>query len=322
MSAMVRQGVILAAGRGTRLQPLSFSLPKPLHPICNKPIMQYQIEAMRDSGIVDIAIVIGALGDTFREQFGDGRDLGVRITYLEDPVPAGIASSLLRAEPWVDGPFMVFLGDIFLALDDLTPAIAPLHEGAAGTLAVRQDEPDAVRRNFAVLTGRDGKVTRVIEKPANPPTNLKGCGVYTFDQTIFEAIRRTPRSALRNEYEITDAVQTLIEMGRPVYAAEVVRWDVNITFPADLLNCNLRVLDELAVDSLVGKGAVFRAEARLSGTIVGQGATIDAPVLLEQCLVLPGATVADLPHTVRRHIFGRETFWADTLGRPLPAPAP
>jgi dTDP-glucose pyrophosphorylase len=311
MNSVVRQGVVLAAGRGTRLQPLSGACPKPLHPICNKPIMQYQIEAMRDAGIDDICIVVGPSGEQIRGSFGDGRLLGVRIRYIEDSAPSGIAASLALAEPWVAGPFAVFLGDIFLALNDLAPALAPLDAGAAGTIVVRRDTPAAVRRNFAVVTEHDGRVSRVIEKPAKPPTDLKGCGVYVFDRTIFDAIRRTPRSALRNEYEITDAVQNLIDMGRPVYAADIVRWDVNITFPEDLLECNLRLLHEQQLDSLVGQGARVGVQTRLAASIIGEWAVVDSPGILEQCLVLPGAHVAELEGTAHRCIFGNGLVWVD-----------
>lgn len=300
----VRQGVVLAAGRGSRLHPLSASTPKPLQPVCNKPIMQYQIEAMAAAGIEEVAIVVGPHGTPIADHFGDGAALGVRLHYIEDPAPAGIASSLARSASWVRGPAIVFLGDIFLALDNLAPALAPMADGAAGTVVARVDTPDAVRRNFAVITGADGRVTRVVEKPADPPTHLKGCGVYVFDQTIFEAIARTPRSALRNEYEITDAVQTLIDMGRPVYAADVVRWDVNITYPHDLLACNLRVLREQRLASLVGHGAHIGAQARISESIIGDRAVVDAPVVLEECLVMPDVSVQRLDGVLRRRIFG------------------
>jgi dTDP-glucose pyrophosphorylase len=312
MSQLVRQGVILAAGRGTRLYPLSNVAPKPLHPVCNKPIMQYQVEAMRAAGIEQIAIVVNASGGAIRSYFGDGTRFGVAISYIEDPNPAGIAASLACAEPWVSGPFAVFLGDVFLALDDLTPAISPLRHGAAGTIVVRRDTPDAVRRNFAVLTDASGRVSRVIEKPTEPPTDLKGCGVYVFDTAIFDAIRRTPRSALRNEYEITDAIQTWIDGGRPVFAADVVRWDVNITFPADLLGCNLRMLREQRRASLIGRRVRVNQQARLSDSIIGDGAVVDVPLLFRECLVLPGARI-DAAETddgaVRATIFGQELVW-------------
>ncbi|NTU85868.1 MAG: NTP transferase domain-containing protein [Chloroflexales bacterium] len=310
MTKAVQQGVILAAGRGSRLQPFTATYPKVLLPICNKPIMQYQIEAMRDAGISDIAVVISAAGQLIRDHFGDGRRLGVRLSFIDDPDPRGIASSLARVEGWVRGPFAVFLGDIFLALDDISAALEPLAAGAAGTLVVRRDTPEAVRRNFAVLLSDAGQVERVIEKPADPPTDLKGCGVYVFDRAIFEAIRATPRSALRNEYEITDAVQILISMGRPLFSAEVVRWDVNVTFPADLLDCNLRLLREQRLEHLVEPNARVNTGARLRYSIVGSHAEITAAILFEECLVLPGARVAQPEQDARRMIFGRHATWS------------
>jgi dTDP-glucose pyrophosphorylase len=315
MQTSVRQGVILAAGRGTRLQPLTDIGPKPLHPICNKPIMQYQMEAMRDAGILDICIVIGPTSQAICDYFGDGSRLGLCVTYIEDPAPQGIAASLACTEPWVDGPFIVFLGDIFLALNDLTPALAPMDDGAAGTLIMRRDTPDAIRRNFAVIFDKAGRVSRVIEKPDTPPNEYKGCGVYVFDQTIFDAIRRTPRSLLRNEYEITDAVQALIDMGRPIYTADVVRWDVNITYPGDLLDCNMRMLREQQLDSLVGQASWVHEQAQLSSSIVGDGAVMNTPAKLEECLVLPDTRVDYLGGIIRRHIFASGFMWYATGSR-------
>jgi dTDP-glucose pyrophosphorylase len=310
VSSTVCQGVVLAAGRGARLEPVSRLWPKALAPVCNKPIMQYQLEAMRDAGIRELAVVISRAGEPIRAYFGNGKELGVSITYVEDPMPSGIASSLALVEPWARGPFIVFLGDIMFALDDLAPALAPLARGAAGCVIARWDAPEAVRRNFAVVASPDGRVTRVVEKPSEPPSNLKGCGAYVFDQTIFEAIRRTPRSGLRNEYEITDALQVLIDMGRPVYTADVVRWDVNVTYPADLLDCNLRVLREQARPNLVADGARIGRGACLVSSVVGAQAVVEGPVTLEQCLVLAGARVISATETVRRHIFGHDLVWA------------
>lgn len=305
----VLQGVVLAAGRGTRLYSLSKIQPKPLQPICNKPIMQYQLEVMRQVGITEICIVIGPTGEAIRHYFGDGAWLGLHLHYIEDPAPAGIAASLALVEPWVKGPFVVFLGDIFLSLDNFSAALTPMTDGAAGTIIVRRDTPEAIRCNFAVITDDEGRVKRVIEKPANPPTDLKGCGVYVFDGTIFDAIRRTPRSALRNEYEITDAVQNLINGGRPVYAVDIVRWDMNITYPEDLLVCNLRVLREQQVDSLVGQGASVGSEVHLTSSVVGDRSVVDAPVTLSECLVLPDVEVTRVGGVMHRQIFAEGFVW-------------
>jgi dTDP-glucose pyrophosphorylase len=266
--------------------------------------MQYQMEIMREAGIEEVAIVIGPNGNPIREFFGDGNRVGIKIEYIEDPEPAGIASSLAHTEAWVRGAFAVFLGDIFLICTDFKEALIPLENGAVGTIIVRRDRPEMVRKNFAVVTDSHGRVERVIEKPSNPPTDLKGCGVYVFDPSIFDAIRRTPRSPLRNEYELTEALQLFIEAGDPVYAVEVVRWDVNVSYPDDLLKCNLKMLREMNLDLLIGQGARIGSQTQIMSSIIGDRAVVDAPVFLEECLVLPDTQVVNHTGTMRRHIFG------------------
>lgn len=273
--------------------------------------MQYQLEALRDAGVLDAAIVVGPNGNAIRTQFGTGENLGMRLVYFDDPCPSGIASSLLLVEPWIRGPFALFLGDIMFTFHDLSVAFAKMSEGAAGTLAVRPDTADAIRRNFAVIADGDGRVSRVIEKPADPPNELKGCGVYSFDAAIFEAIRRTPRSPLRNEYEITDSIQTLIDMGRPVFAVNTVEWDENVTYAHDLLTTNLRLLQRSGLGSLIGAGASVHRDATVRRSIIGHGAIIDAPVVLDECLVWPGAVIREPAAAVfRRHIFAEGLIWS------------
>lgn len=305
----VRQGVILAAGRGARLKPFSQLQAKPLVPICNKPIIQYQLESMRSAGIYDVAVVVGPTSQDIKDYFGGGALLGLRITYIDDVAPAGIAASLSLAESWVTGPFIVFLGDIFLAMGAIEPALTPLDNGAAGTVVVRRDTLDNVRKNFSVELTEKGTIRRVVEKPTKPRTDLKGVGVYVFTPAIFEAIRHTPASALRNEVEITDAVQTLIDMGPPVWPADVVRWDVNITFPNDILECNLKLLRERDLDNLIDRHAVVGAGSEFSSTIIGPWAEVEAPVTLKECLVLAGTKIHGIGGVFRRRIFAEGIVW-------------
>lgn len=302
MKNKVHQGVILAAGRGNRIHPLTNLYPKPLQPVCNKPIMQYQMEIMREAGIEEVAIVIGPNGNPIREFFRDGNRVGIKIEYIEDPEPAGIASSLACAEPWVRGPFVVFLGDIFLVVSDFAQALTPVENGAKGTVVVRRDTPDAIRQNFAVVFDKNKRVEYVIEKPTHAMSDFKGCGVYVFTPDIFDAIRRTPRSTLRNEYEITDALQLFIEFGGPIFAADVVRWDVNVTYPKDLLTCNLLMLREMRLENLIGKDVFMHKDARVTSSVIGDRAVIDTPVFLKECLILPDAHVSDPSGTLQRCI--------------------
>ncbi len=163
---------------------------------------------------------------------------------------------------------------------------------AQGVLACKR-EPDLakIRRNFVVLTEPDGRVYRVVEKPRHPRTDLKGCGIYLFDLAFFDAVRRTPRTAMRNEYEITDAIQIFIDDGYRVESAEVVKEDVNVSFPADLLELNLRMLERANEPNWFGASVEVEPGALLERTVVMDGASVAAGSALTECLLFPGAKV-------------------------------
>ena len=179
-------GVILAAGKGTRMQPFSANYPKPILPVLGKPLLVHQIESMAALGIRDIVLVIGHLGHEVVRCLGDGARYGVKISYVEQEQTLGIAHAVSRLEPHVDRPFFLFLGDIFFEFNEsagLDSMVERLHadRGTAGVLAVRK-EPDreAIKRNFTVLADDTDAVIRVIEKPQHPQTDVKGCGIYLF----------------------------------------------------------------------------------------------------------------------------------------------
>lgn len=287
------QGVILAAGHGSRMGPFGDLFPKPIVPICNKPLLAYQLEYLRRAGIEDVVIVIGHLGYRIVQALGDGSEFGVRIRYVEQEKRLGIAHAVGQLEPHVDRPFMLFLGDIFFEVPDIAPMFAEMaREGTAAVLAVKEEtDPAAVKKNFSVQLRDDGTVRRVIEKPRHVTNLLKGCGLYLFDLPIFDAIRRTPRTALRDEYEITDAIQILIDLDYPVRIANVVTWDMNVTFIGDLIACCIRQLRATGREFLVGDGASVPTGTRLIDTVIGNNALIRHPVRLERCVVLSGATV-------------------------------
>ncbi|MGC8786312.1 MAG: sugar phosphate nucleotidyltransferase [Anaerolineae bacterium] len=286
-------GVILAAGKGSRIQPLNLYLPKPLLPVCNKPIIQYQLEDMRKIGVRDVIIVVGHLKEEIISYFGDGSSLGLRIRYVEQQETLGIAHAVAQLEHVVDSPFILFLGDIFLVPKDLQSMERMFWERRAGAvLAVKREKnPEYVRRNFAVILHASGTVTRVIEKPRYVTSDLKGCGVYIFDLAIFDAIRRTPRTAQRDEYEITNSIQILIDDGFPVYPAEVIDWDMNITFACDLLDCNCNQLQRLAKPYLVGQNTTIHPGAILEGSVLGDNVIVEHPIRIKDSLILSGSRV-------------------------------
>lgn len=288
--------VILAAGKGTRMNPFSSNYPKPALPICNKPLLQYQIEMFRDLGITEILIVIGHLGHAIAQKFGDGAVLGVKIKYVEQSKLLGIAAAVGQLESYISSRFFLVLGDIFFQADKLDSMVQKMDELNANTiLAVKTEhDPEAIRRNFTVLFNDDNSVRRVIEKPRYVTTKVKGCGLYLFDLNVFDAIRRTPRTAMRDEYEITDTIQIMVDDGLAVYTDEVVKWDVNLTFPADVLNCNLFELERLGLTQLVGKNSRIHPDVELKNVVVGDDVIIDQPIKISNSIIFNGTHVSSV----------------------------
>jgi dTDP-glucose pyrophosphorylase len=278
-------GVILAAGNGTRMQPFSERYPKPLLPICNKPQIVHQIEIMRELGLQDIYLLIGHRGYEIAKTLGDGAALNVRIHYVEQTKTLGIAHAVGQLEPHLQRPFLLFLGDIYLIPDGIERMFTLFEEQqGGGILAAREDTAENIRRNFAINIGPDGRVTRVIEKPRHVPNRLKGVGAYLFDLTIFDAIRRTPRTALRDEYELTDSVQVLIDQGQPVRAANVIREDINLTNPGDLLRCNLLHAQNLGHERR-GKPTYAHPQSQIENSVIGVNVSIKNPISIRDSVI-------------------------------------
>ncbi len=286
-------GVILAAGAGVRLRPLSNQKPKPLLPVCNKSIIQHQIEFMKDVGITRFFIVVGHLGRHIMESFGNGAGLGVQIHYVIQDKPLGIAHAVYQLEGELDGPFMLALGDIFFVPRQLETMIRIFRDQAAsGVLAVQEEErPGFINRNFTVELAETGQVTRVIEKPRFAKTKLKGCGIYLFDQHVFDAIRRTPRTAMRDEYEITTSIQILVDDGMPVYPASVISWDMNMTVPCDLLGCNLKYMRFCGMDKLIGERVTLPQGTRIENSVIGDDVVFEHPISVKNSLITPHTRV-------------------------------
>ncbi len=268
--------------------PFGDTVPKPIAPVCNKPLIVYQIEHMRSVGIEDVIIIIGHLGHRITQTLGDGAGLGVRIRYVEQQKRLGLAHAVGQLEPYIDRPFMLMLGDIFFEIPDLGQITREFEQhGAAAVIAVKEEEdPEAVRRNFSVHLREDGSVRRVIEKPRHVSNLLKGCGIYMFDLPVFDAIRRTPRTAMRDEYELTDSIQILIDYEYPVRAVSAVEWDMNITYVEDLIICCVHQLRVLGKKSVVGNDCSLAEGVELVDTVIGDNVAIERPMKLERCVAL------------------------------------
>jgi glucose-1-phosphate thymidylyltransferase len=294
------KGLILSGGRGTRLRPSTFTSAKQLVPVANKPVLFYGIEAMADAGIRDVGIIIAPeTGDEIRAVAGDGDQFGVRITYIVQDAPSGLAHAALTAEPFLGGaPFVMYLGDNLLqgGMEDL---VDTFREHAPEALILLTPVPDPQNYGVAEL-GEDGNVVRLVEKPPEPSTDLALVGVYMFTPLIHEAARAIKPSR-RGELEITDAIQWLVDNGKRVEPHIVRGWWKDTGRLDDMLEANRLILDTV----------VRRIDGELHETQVDGRVVVEAGALLERAtirgpaIIGAGAVVRDAyigPYTaVGRH---------------------
>lgn len=287
-------GVILAAGKGARMYPFSERSPKPILPILNRPLLAHQIDVMRDCGITELHIVVGHLGYQVASAFGGGSDHGVRIHFVQQESTLGLAHAVGALEQRVQLPFVLMLGDIYFHLNaPLRPLMDEVLDGTvnANLVSMYEPDPEMMRRNFVIQADQTGRVHRVIEKPRYVDSQLKGCGLYVFDQHIFDAIRRTPRTAMRDEYEITDSIQILINDGWVVRHHPIVERDLNLTKPEDVLAINLIELDRRGLRNLIADHVSLPEGTTVERSIIGDGVLVRHPIRIVNSVILPNSVV-------------------------------
>jgi glucose-1-phosphate thymidylyltransferase len=292
------KGLILSGGKGTRLRPITHTSAKQLVPVANKPVLFYGIEAMAQAGIEEVGIIIAPeTGAEIRAAAGDGARFGVRITYIVQDQPAGLAHAVLTAEPFLaQSPFVMYLGDNLLqgGIQDL---VASFRADRPDALILLTPVPDPEQYGVAEL--RDGAVVRLVEKPSEPKTDLALVGVYMFNPTVHAAARAIAPSA-RGELEITDAIQHLVDQGRRVQPHVVQGWWKDTGRLEDMLAANRLVLDTITervqgelIDSEVAGRVVIEPGARLERTTVRGPAIIGAGARLVDCYVGPYTAVGE-----------------------------
>ena len=286
-------GVILAGGKGSRMYPFSEDFPKPLLPIINKPLIAHQIELMRNIGIKNIIVLIGYHASRIVNYLGDGKNFGVKITYVEQKETLGIAHAVGMLEEYIDNFFLLFVGDIFFITSGISAMIEKFEqEDVSAVLATKQEkDKDAIKRNFAIIENEQGYIERVIEKPRHIVNDLKGCGLYLFDLHIFDAIRRTPRTAMRDEYELTEAIQILINDKFKVKISNIIVEDLNLTYPSDVLSINLSELKRKKAKKLIGNNCIIRNENKITNSVIGDNVFIENDIKIQNSVIFSDTVV-------------------------------
>jgi glucose-1-phosphate thymidylyltransferase len=337
------KGLILSGGAGTRLRPITHTSAKQLVPVANKPVLFYGIEALVDAGITEIGIIIAPeTGDEIREAAGDGSEFGARITYIAQDAPRGLAHALLTAEEFLgESAFVMYLGDNLLR-DGIEDLVEAFRSSRPEALILLTHVADPSSYGVAELDGE--RVVRLVEKPEDPPSDLALVGVYMFGPEIFGAAR-TIEPSWRDELEITDAIQALIDDGRRVEPHIVKGWWKDTGRLEDMLEANRLVLEDLEtrvegelVDSeiegrvVVEAGArlersrvrgpvVIGADTRITDSYVGPYTSIarDVEIIgseVEHSIVLAGSVIRDLPARMEASLLGRDVTLTHSRGVP------
>ncbi len=329
------KGLILSGGKGTRLRPLTYTRAKQLVPVANKPVLVRVIETIRDAGIDEIGIIVGQNGAEIEDAVGGGEKWGVHLTYIAQAAPLGLAHAVKIAQPFIgDDSFVMFLGDNVIqgGINDLVRDFSS-NDWNSQIVLKAVENPSA----FGVAKLRaDGAVERLIEKPKDPPSNLALVGIYMFDAHIFEAVNAIQPS-WRNEFEITDAIQWLIDHEYMVKPHVHTGWWIDTGKMDDMLEANSAVLDEIepsiapdvviensrvgrrvtlergarVINSTIDGPAIIGEETVIEDSYVGPYTSIYHHVTLQRCeiersIVLEHSTLRDLDLRLHGCLIGRE----------------
>ncbi|BDG59686.1 glucose-1-phosphate thymidylyltransferase [Caldinitratiruptor microaerophilus] len=327
------KALLLSGGTGSRLRPLTYTCPKQLIPVANKPVLYRALEAIGAGGIADVAVVVGEAAPAVMASVGDGSRWGLRVTYLRQDAPRGLAHAVAIAEEFLAAdPFVLFLGDTLLK-DGIGAAVTRFQATRPDALVVvgRAEDPG----RFGVVEVKGGRVHRLEEKPRTPRSDLVLVGVYVFGPRVFDAVRAIRPSA-RGELEITDAIQQMADWGCTVDAHQVAGWWKDIGTPEDLLDANRLLLEDvetelrgLAEESWIagpvrlGAGTVVRRSTVRGPAVIGEGCHIEDAhvgpftsvgdrctlrrVQIENSIVLEGCVLDRVAFPVVSSVLGRET---------------
>lgn len=291
------KGLLLAGGHGTRLRPLTFTGNKHMLPIANKPMILYGLEHLINAGIKEIGVVLGPVKEDIRGLLGDGSRFGVKIAYIDQPDPKGLAHAIAISRNFVEEePFAMYLGDNMLK-QGAEPLIDLFGKNQSDCVIGVAKVKDPSRYGVVVFD-ESGQIKRLVEKPKQPVSDWALIGVYVFNSKIFGAIEKI-KPSWRGELEITDAIQVLLNSGAKVCFQFVQGWWKDTGRPEDLLEANQLVLQELQPfnEGIVEDGATVTGSAGIGkDTVVHGRTTIRGPVILgEHCEIGPNVYIG--PYT-------------------------
>ena len=281
------KGIILHGGHGTRLRPLTHTGPKQLLPIANKPMSEYCLNSLKNAGITDIAIVVGGIGSNkVKEYYGDGKNLGVTLSYITQDSPKGIAHAVRLCKDFVGSEkFVVFLGDNIIqkSIDEYVNNFKSSDDDAA-ILLCKVDNPS----QFGIAEIENDKIIKLTEKPKNPPSNLAVTGIYFLTPLIFDLIDKL-KPSWRNELEIVDALQMLLDINHKVRHFMITDFWKDTGTPEDILQANTTILENMQPyfygtkeddvmiegDVMIGEGTIIKKRCKIIGpTIIGKNCII------------------------------------------------
>ena len=322
------KGIVLHGGHGTRLRPLTHTGPKQLLPIANKPMSQYCIESIKETGINEIAIIVGGTGSSkVREYYGSGEKFGVSFTYIEQDRPKGIAHAIRLCKEFVNNEkFLVFLGDNIVqrSIADFTSNFKK-SEFDATILLCEVDNPS----RFGIAAIENNKITKILEKPKDPPSNLAVTGIYFLTPIIFDVIDNLKPSG-RNELEITDALDILLEKNHNISFEMITDYWKDTGTPEDILNANRQVLEHICnqtciidkstniesgssviTPSIIGKNCKIDKSARIGpnasigdNTIISSDVVIENSIIMSDCKIDGGLNIRDSIISANCHLHG------------------
>ena len=327
------KGLILSGGKGTRLYPITYTSAKQLVPVANKPVLFRVIEAIRDAGITDIGIVVGDTAPEIQAAVGDGSRWGVRVQYIRQEAPLGLAHAVKISQGYLgDERFVMFLGDNVIQ-GGISRLISQFAASDWNCQIVLKEVAEPQHYGVAELDG-DGRILRLVEKPREPRSNLALVGIYMFDHHVFEAVNAI-RPSWRGELEITDAIQYLVDHGYRVYPYIHKGWWIDTGKPGDMLAANSLVLDEMehriegfvvadshiegkvtvekgaqVINSVIRGPAIIGEASRIVNSYIGPFTSIYHHVVIESseiehCIVLENSRLIDLPARLEDSLIGR-----------------